>query len=63
MRWARQVALKEDGRSAYRDVVGRLEGKIPLGKPSRRWMKLAYMEWEAWIGLLWLKIRTDGGHL
>jgi hypothetical protein len=39
MRWARHAARMGDRRVAYRDLVGRLEGKIPLGKPRRRWME------------------------
>jgi hypothetical protein len=39
MRWARHVARMEDSRGAYRDLVGRLEGNIPLEKPRRRWME------------------------
>jgi len=39
MRWARHVTRMEDRRGAYRDLVGRLEGKIPFAKPRRRWME------------------------
>jgi hypothetical protein len=35
--WAGQVARMEEGRSVYRVLVGRPEGKRPLGKPRRRW--------------------------
>jgi hypothetical protein len=38
-RWARHVARMEGSRGAYGDLVGRFEGKIPLGKPRRRWME------------------------
>ena len=27
----------EDSRTAYRALGGRLEGKMPLGRPRRRW--------------------------
>jgi hypothetical protein len=27
----------EDGRGVYRDLVGKLKGKRPLGRPRRRW--------------------------
>jgi hypothetical protein len=27
----------EEGRSVYRNLVGKPEGKRPLGRPSRRW--------------------------
>jgi hypothetical protein len=36
MRWARQVACMGEGRGVYRVLVGRPEGKRPLGRPRRR---------------------------
>ena len=35
----RHVTRMEDRRGAHRDLVERLEGKIPLGKPRRRWLE------------------------
>jgi hypothetical protein len=37
MRWAGHVARMEEGRGVYRVLVGRPEGKKPLGRPRRRW--------------------------
>jgi hypothetical protein len=37
MRWAGQVARMREGRGVYRVLVGRPEGKRPLGRPRRRW--------------------------
>ena len=37
MRWARHVARMGEGRGVYRVLVGRPEGKRPLGRPRRRW--------------------------
>jgi hypothetical protein len=37
MRWAGHVARMGERRSVYRVLVGRPEGKRPLGRPSRRW--------------------------
>jgi hypothetical protein len=37
MRWAGHVARMGEGRDAYRVLVGRPEGKRPLGRPRRRW--------------------------
>jgi hypothetical protein len=37
MRWAEQVARMGEGRGVYRFLVGRPEGKRPLGRPRRRW--------------------------
>jgi hypothetical protein len=35
MRWAGHVALMGEGRGVYRVLVGRPEGKRPLGRPKR----------------------------
>jgi hypothetical protein len=57
------------GRSkdAYRVLVGKPEGKRPLGRHGRRWEDNIKMDLEvgrgAWAGLIWLKIGTSGGHL
>jgi len=47
-------------RGAYRAVVGRPEGKRPLGRPGCRWkdnIKIYLQEWDggggAWTGLMW----------
>jgi hypothetical protein len=37
MRWAGHVARMGEGRGVYRILVGRTEGKRPLGRPRRRW--------------------------
>jgi hypothetical protein len=37
IRWAGHVAHMGEGRGAYRVLVGRPEGKRPLGRPRRRW--------------------------
>jgi hypothetical protein len=37
MRWAGHEARKGKGRGVYRVLVGRPEGKRPLGRPRRRW--------------------------
>jgi hypothetical protein len=36
MRWAGHVELMGDRRKAYRLLVGKPEGKRPLGRPRRR---------------------------
>jgi hypothetical protein len=35
--WAGHVACIGEGRGVYMVLVGRLEGKRPLGKPRHRW--------------------------
>jgi hypothetical protein len=37
MRWAGHVARMGEERGAYRVLVGKPEGKRPLGRPRRRW--------------------------
>jgi hypothetical protein len=37
MRWVGHVARMGEGRGVYRVLVGRPEGKRPLGRPRRRW--------------------------
>ena len=37
MRWARHVARMGQGRGVHRVLVGKPEGKRPLGRPRRRW--------------------------
>ena len=37
MRWAGHVARMGDGRGVHRVLVGKPEGKRPLGRPRRRW--------------------------
>jgi hypothetical protein len=36
MRWAGHVARMGEGRGVYRVLVGRPEGKRPMGRPRRR---------------------------
>jgi hypothetical protein len=38
MRWAGHVARMGEKRNAYRILVGKPEGKRPLGIPERRWV-------------------------
>jgi hypothetical protein len=38
MRWAGHVARMGEKRNVYRLLVGKLEGKRPLGRPRRRWI-------------------------
>jgi hypothetical protein len=68
MRWAGHIARMGEGRGAYRVLVGRSEGRRPLGRPRHRWegnikMDLQEVGWGAWTGLIWLRIGTGGGPL
>jgi hypothetical protein len=58
MRGAGNVARMEQDRNAYRLLVGKLDGKRPLGRPRHRWvdnirMDLGEVRWGDvdWIGL------------
>ena len=59
IRWVGHVAFMGERRGVYWVLVGKSEGKRPLGRPSHRW------KWDvgAWSGLIWLRIRTGGRHL
>ena len=37
MRWAGHIARMGERRGVYRVLVGKTEGKRPMGKPKRRW--------------------------
>jgi hypothetical protein len=48
--------------------VGKPEGKRPLGRPRLGWEDIIKMDFQemgcaAWIGSIWLRIGTGGGHL
>ena len=43
LRWAGHVARMEEGRSAFKILTGKSTGKIPLGRPRRRWRTT--LEW------------------
>jgi hypothetical protein len=50
------------------DLMGRPEGKRPLGIPRRRWEDNIRMDLQEggggmWTGSSWLRIETGGGHL
>jgi hypothetical protein len=52
--------------SAYRILVGKLEGKKPLRRPKRKWedsIKMEFREWRVWIGFICLRKGTGAGLL
>ena len=58
MRWAGYVARMGEERGVYRVLVGKPEGKRPLGRPRRRWVDniRTYLQdvgcgYVDWIGL------------
>jgi hypothetical protein len=61
MRWAGHVACMGEGRGAYRVLVGRPEGKRPLGRPRHRWddnIKM-YLRELGINGLNWIWLAQD----
>jgi len=53
-------------RGVYMVLVGKPEGKRPLGRPKRRWVNnirtdLQEVDVGIWTGLGWPRIETDGG--
>jgi hypothetical protein len=61
MTWTENVARMVEKRNAYRLLVGKPEGKRPLGRPRRRWLdeiKIGLLE----IGLsvvIWIGVAQD----
>jgi hypothetical protein len=52
MRWAGHVARMGRERGVYRVLVGKPEGKRPLGRPRRRWennIKMDFQEMECGV--------------
>ena len=66
MRWAGHVARMRDRRGAWGGLVGRPEGKRPIGRRRRRWednIKMGLQDVGWGHGLIWLMIWTGGGLL
>jgi hypothetical protein len=66
MRWAGHGARMGAKRNAYRLLVGKPEGKRPLGKPKRRWVNNIKMDLReigsdamGWTGSIWLRRGTS----
>jgi hypothetical protein len=65
MRRAGHVASMGEDRKVCKVLVGKPEGKRPLGRPRRRWedgirMDLRETGWGVWIWFDWLKTGTGG---
>ena len=64
MRWAGHVARMGEEKGMYRVLVGKPEGKRPLGRPRRRWVDNIRMDLQEvgcgymdWIGLAQDRVR------
>ena len=66
MRWVEHVARIGEERGVYRVLVGKPEGRRPLGRPRRRWVDNIRMDLQnvgIWTGVGWPRIETGGGRL
>jgi hypothetical protein len=61
MRWARHVTCTGEKRNVYRILVGKPEGKRPLGRSRRRWEDNIRMDLRerGWGGMDWIDLAQD----
>jgi hypothetical protein len=61
MRWAGHVARMGEERNVYKVLMGKPEGKTPLGRPRRRWEDGIRMDLlEDWLGSVdWIQLAQD----
>ena len=61
MSWAGLVARMGESREVYRVLVGKPEGKRPLGRPSRRWEHNIKMNLQevGCGGMEWINLTQD----
>jgi hypothetical protein len=61
MRWAGHVAQIGEKMNAYRILVGKPEGKRPLGRPTHRWVSNIKMDLReiGWDGKEWIDLTQD----
>jgi len=57
-----------EGRGVYGVLVGKPEGKIPVGRPGidgRIILRWIFSKWDVgvWTGMSWLRTGTGGRHL
>ena len=61
MRWAGHVARMGEGRGVHRVLVGKPEGKRPMGRPRRSWENNIKMDLQevGCRGMDWMELAQD----
>jgi hypothetical protein len=61
MRWRGHVARIGENRNTYRILVGKPDGKRPLGRPRRRWVDNIKMDLRemGWNGMDWIDLAQN----
>ena len=61
VRWAGHVVCMGERRGIYRVLVGKPEGKRPLGRPRHRWEKNITMNLQKVVcgGMEWIELALD----
>jgi hypothetical protein len=61
MRWVGHIACMEEERKMYRVLVGKPEGKRPLGRPKHRWEDGIRMDLREiiWGSVEWIQLAQD----
>ena len=61
MRWVGHVACMRERRGIYRVLVGKPEGKRPLGRPKGRWEDNIKMDIQevGYGGMDWIELAQD----
>jgi hypothetical protein len=61
LRWVGHVARMGERKNAYRILVGKPEGKRPLGRPRQMWVDNIKMDLRdiGWDGMGWIELAQD----
>jgi len=59
MRWTGHVATMGEGRGVHRVLVGKPEGKRPLGRPRRIWNNSIKIDLQECGGMDWIELAQD----